>query len=109
MNSNKREINNIIETRMIFNMCILDMRILNSDYGIDYKPSLTKLINHVDIEMSELNYTNKNYNTHFYNKCDIQNLSNPVNDLSGFCKLEMIMILKSYPKDHFIHTWLDSI
>jgi hypothetical protein len=104
-NKNVYEINHIIEIREIFNLCIKDMYILNTEYGIAYKPSLTKLINRIDIEISELNYINKNYNTNFYNECVRRNMSEEFNHLSKFCILEINMILKSYPDEHIIQLW----
>jgi hypothetical protein len=100
-----KNIYDILEIKMITYMCILDMRILNEEFGIPYKPSLTKLINHVDIEHKELNYKDKNYATHFFNECKKKYPNKLLCETPNMFDCEINMILKSYPKDHYIQTW----
>jgi hypothetical protein len=100
-----RQIYNVLEIKMIMHLCILNMRILKEEFGIIYKSSLTKLINRVDIEINEINYKEKNYNTNFFIQCQKKYPDHRICDISGMYAKEIDMILKSYPKDHFLQTW----
>jgi hypothetical protein len=100
-----KQIYNVLEIKMITHLCILNMRILKEEFGIVYKPSLTKLINHVDMEPIEINYKENIYDTDLFIHCQKNYPNNRICDVSGMYAKEINMILNSYPKDHFLQTW----